>query len=207
MKIKKNTLAIALVIGTIGFSSCSRVYSSRNFVKSNQEVKTKEIKEENTTASKKTPGVQIQPQSITAPLELKAESFAPTLLQFEEKKQVTVQTVRIENERNGGEILTAKLSQSSRKAKQEFKATAKQAPTQKKKNAGGSKSQLTALILCFFFGMIGVHRFYLGYPVIGIIQILTLGGFGIWALIDLILIITGDLQPKNGSYDKTFDDL
>lgn len=63
-----------------------------------------------------------------------------------------------------------------------------------------NKSQLVALLLCFFFGVFGIHRFYLGYIGIGLIQLFTAGGCGIWALIDLILIITGDLKPKNGDY-------
>jgi TM2 domain-containing membrane protein YozV len=62
------------------------------------------------------------------------------------------------------------------------------------------KSQLIALLLCLFFGTLGLHRFYLGYYEIGIIQILTLGGCGIWWLIDLIMILTGDLKPKKGDY-------
>lgn len=61
-------------------------------------------------------------------------------------------------------------------------------------------SQLIALLLCVFFGVIGIHRFYLGYPGIAIIQILTFGGCGIWWLVDLIRIILGDLKPKNGEY-------
>lgn len=69
--------------------------------------------------------------------------------------------------------------------------------------AASGKSQLTAALLAFFLGGIGIHRFYLGYTVIGIIQLLTLGGLGIWALIDFIRILTGDLEPKNGSYAKT----
>ena len=69
---------------------------------------------------------------------------------------------------------------------------------------GGGKSQLVALLLVIFVGTFGIHRFYLGYIGIGIIQLLTLGGLGIWALIDLIRIITGDLTPKDGDYDKTF---
>jgi TM2 domain-containing membrane protein YozV len=72
-----------------------------------------------------------------------------------------------------------------------------------KANGDGSKSQLVALILVIFVGTLGIHRFYLGYTTIGIIQLLTLGGCGIWALIDLIRIITGDLTPKDGGYDKT----
>lgn len=69
--------------------------------------------------------------------------------------------------------------------------------------AGGGKSQIIALILCIVVGAIGIHRFYLGYIGIGVIQLLTAGGCGIWTLIDLIRIITGDLQPKSGSYTDT----
>ncbi len=64
----------------------------------------------------------------------------------------------------------------------------------------GGKSQVVAGLLCFFIGTFGIHRFYLGYTWQGVVQLLTLGGFFIWALIDLIRIITGDLQPKDGSY-------
>lgn len=67
----------------------------------------------------------------------------------------------------------------------------------------GGKSQLTAVLLCFFLGGLGIHRFYLGYTWQGIVQLLTLGGLGIWALIDFIRILTGDLQPKDGEYEKT----
>jgi TM2 domain-containing membrane protein YozV len=69
--------------------------------------------------------------------------------------------------------------------------------------ASSGKSQVTALLLCIFIGGLGIHRFYLGYTWQGVVQLLTLGGLGIWSLIDLIRIITGDLQPKNGSYSKT----
>ncbi len=67
----------------------------------------------------------------------------------------------------------------------------------------GGKSQLVALILVLLVGGLGIHRFYLGYTWQGIVQLLTGGGCGIWALIDLIRIITGNLQPKAGSYGKT----
>ena len=67
-----------------------------------------------------------------------------------------------------------------------------------------SKSQLVAALLCFFLGGLGIHRFYLGYTGIGVIQLLTAGGCGIWALIDFIRILVGDLGPRGGSYDDTF---
>ena len=65
------------------------------------------------------------------------------------------------------------------------------------------KSQIIALILVLLVGGLGIHRFYLGYTWQGVVQLLTGGGCGIWALIDLIRIITGDLKPKGGDYDKT----
>jgi TM2 domain-containing membrane protein YozV len=70
------------------------------------------------------------------------------------------------------------------------------------KPAASGKSQLTAALLAFFLGWLGIHRFYLGYTWQGIVQLLTLGGFGIWALIDFIRILTGDLKPKDGEYEK-----
>lgn len=69
--------------------------------------------------------------------------------------------------------------------------------------AAEGKSQIIAAVLCFFVGGLGIHRFYLGYTWQGVVQLLTLGGCGIWSLIDFIRILTGDLGPKNGSYSKT----
>lgn len=64
----------------------------------------------------------------------------------------------------------------------------------------GDKSWTTAILLGVFLGGLGIHRFYLGYTWQGVVQLLTLGGLGIWALIDLIRIITKDLKPKDGEY-------
>ncbi len=61
------------------------------------------------------------------------------------------------------------------------------------------KKRLVALLLCFFLGGLGVHRFYVGKVGSGIAQIITLGGLGIWALIDFIMIICGTFSDKEGS--------
>ena len=61
------------------------------------------------------------------------------------------------------------------------------------------KDWLVALLLCFFVGFIGAHRFYAGKIGTGILQLITLGGCGIWTVIDLIMIITGNFKDKNGN--------
>jgi TM2 domain-containing membrane protein YozV len=63
--------------------------------------------------------------------------------------------------------------------------------------AGASpKSRLAALLLCWFLGIFGAHRFYVGKIGTGILQIFTLGGLGIWTFVDLIMIIVGAFKDK-----------
>ena len=61
------------------------------------------------------------------------------------------------------------------------------------------KNWLATLLLCLFLGGIGVHRFYVRKVGTGILQLITLGGCGIWTLIDLIMIITGSFTDKDGN--------
>lgn len=60
------------------------------------------------------------------------------------------------------------------------------------------KSFVAALLLCLLLGFVGVHRFYVGKIGTGILQLITFGGLGIWALIDLIMIAIGKFTDKNG---------
>lgn len=54
------------------------------------------------------------------------------------------------------------------------------------------------ILLCFFLGVIGVHRFYAGKIGTGILHLVTLGGLGIWTMIDFIVIVTGNFKDKEG---------
>ena len=60
------------------------------------------------------------------------------------------------------------------------------------------KSKTTTAILCLFLGYLGVHRFYTGHTTVGIIQLLTGGGLGIWALWDFIQILRNRYADADG---------
>ncbi len=66
--------------------------------------------------------------------------------------------------------------------------------------SGGTSERSWALmlLLCFFLGAFGVHRFYAGKNTSGILMFLTLGIFGIWTLIDFVLILTGSFSDTDG---------
>ena len=60
------------------------------------------------------------------------------------------------------------------------------------------KSNTVALLLCFFIGFLGVHRFYVGKIGTGVLMLVTLGGLGIWNLIDVIVIVMQKFTDGKG---------
>ncbi len=70
------------------------------------------------------------------------------------------------------------------------------------------RSRLGALLFCIFLGVFGAHRFYVGKIGTGILTLLTVGGvFGIWPLVDLIMILIGSFRDKeNRRVVKWMDD-
>lgn len=60
------------------------------------------------------------------------------------------------------------------------------------------KNFVATLLLCLLLGCLGIHRFYVGKIGTGILQIITIGGLGIWVLIDLIMIAIGKFTDKDG---------
>ncbi len=60
------------------------------------------------------------------------------------------------------------------------------------------KSRTVALLLAVFLGVFGAHRFYVGKTSSAVLQLITLGGFGIWWLADLIIIVSGSFRDDEG---------
>ncbi len=84
---------------------------------------------------------------------------------------------------------------------------------QKKYDPRNGKSWGMAILLCLVLGMFGMHRFYLGYNKIGLIQLVFgalyfftplwfSGLIAIWVIIDLVRIFTKDLEPQDGYYTE-----
>ncbi len=64
------------------------------------------------------------------------------------------------------------------------------------------KSYVATILLCFFLGTLGIHRFYVGKIGTGILMVITAGGFGIWQIIDFVVAVVGNFRDKKGLYIK-----
>lgn len=65
------------------------------------------------------------------------------------------------------------------------------------------KSNLVSLLLCIFFGYLGIHRFYVGKVGTGLLMLFTAGLGGVWVIVDIIIIISGKFRDKEG-YELKF---
>lgn len=73
-------------------------------------------------------------------------------------------------------------------------------PLVKEPSAGTpEKSQSTTFVLSWLLGIFGADRFYLGHTGLGILKLLTCGGLGIWALVDMVLVGIGSMKDAQGN--------
>ncbi len=73
------------------------------------------------------------------------------------------------------------------------------AAAQSKPKTSEFKSKWVAFALAFFLGCFGAHMFYLGRTKAGVLRLVTLGGLGLWALVDAIMILAGKVTDANGN--------
>lgn len=59
-------------------------------------------------------------------------------------------------------------------------------------------SFVVTILWCFFFGFLGIHRFYVGKIGTGLLQLITVGGLGFWCLYDLIILVLGKFTDSDG---------
>ena len=71
-----------------------------------------------------------------------------------------------------------------------------------KNNIHSSKSRSVVLLLCFFLGFLGIHRFYVGKAGTGFLYLITVGFFGVGIFIDFIMILIGSFTEKSGHFVK-----
>ena len=107
--------------------------------------------------------------------------------------------MRLENERycqNCGEAIDKNLNVCPKCGAQQNEVFT-ESISQKTTNSEGVR-WLISLLLCWFLGAIGAHRFFVGKIGTGILMIITCGGLGIWWLIDFIMILVGEFSDNQG---------
>ena len=187
---------------TVGYFQNSKVVSYSQPKATTKTVSAEVITSESTpiTASSNE-SAQLTTSSV---LEKAIVENSNSVTQIQEKKEITFKGYKVDSKEAFLALTPSKFKENTGKSltfkeKLVLKATQKQ--IKKSMPVEGDRSHIVAILLAFFLGVIGVHRFYLGYTWQGIVQLLTLGGLGIWTLIDFVRIIIKDLEPKDGSYN------
>ena len=70
---------------------------------------------------------------------------------------------------------------------------------QEMQQMNSDKDWIVTLVLAILVGGLGIDRFYSGSILLGVLKLVTLGGLGLWWLIDLIMLITGNYKDGDGN--------
>lgn len=205
----KKKLLLALVAITTLATSCQK--STVGYFNNSQTVSYQAAKKAAKIESQAIINDNIDKQIVTANTEesitstsVLEKAIAENNVVVNETKQMVIAGQKVSSKAEFPVSTSAEITKNARKSLTfKEKIVLKAAQKQLKKSntvADGDKSYVAAILLAAFLGGLGIHRFYLGYTWQGVVQLLTLGGLGIWTLIDFIRIIIKDLNPKDGSY-------
>ena len=203
---------LLFVVAAISMLATSCQKNTVGYFSNSQGVSYREAKKEAKGATENIVADNIEKQIITASTEevisstsVLEKAIVENNVVVNETKQMVFEGQEVKSKEAFLALTPAKIKESTGKSltfkeKIALKSTQKQL---KKSNTAveGNKSHVAAILLSFFLGGLGIHRFYLGYTWQGVVQLLTLGGLGIWALIDFVRIVIKDLNPKDGSYE------
>lgn len=64
------------------------------------------------------------------------------------------------------------------------------------------KSKTTAILLCFFLGNLGIHKFYLRETVWGVVYLLTAGLCGIGSLVNFVQLLLMSQEQFDAKYNS-----
>jgi PBP1b-binding outer membrane lipoprotein LpoB len=221
---KKLSILTLIALTIVFLDSCTTIkkrYSSGYTVVWNQKSKSKKLNSTVDLSSNKNKVIKIEETKTVIPNP--SISFVSNALETEEVKAHRIknvyETIEIENTiaSNDESLLSLDLTtkwfkNSNDNIKSDSKAIESKIQNsqnekksiKKMKNSSqgeGDKSWVVALILCFFIGVLGIHRFYLGYTGLGVLYLLTGGLCGIGVLVDFIMLLTGSLKPKKGNFN------
>lgn len=197
-------LMIVAVSATIVFSSCTVEkrrymdgYHVEFFGKKDKAGKVESTKEDKAVA-------EVKEINAAAPVAIAPTAPAQQVASAELTASATEELVITPSSKINKVVAAKAVVAEKKAAQQEVKKDVKKKKEAKASSMGGEKSQLIAVILCALIGAAGIHRFYMGYIWQGVVQLLTMGGCGVWVLIDFIRLLMGSLEPKDGGWDSTF---
>jgi TM2 domain-containing membrane protein YozV len=144
------------------------------------------VKKGSETTPRKRGATKIEEKAKRTPVTEKKE-----LLKIAEEKEAPREEAAIP-----APIEQEAVEQEAVKTVEEEKEAAKKS---KEKNdvQASRKSRLVSLLLCFFLGWAGGHRFYVKKMGTALIMLFTMGGFGVWYFLDFIMIASGLFKDKD----------
>lgn len=139
--------------------------------------------------------------AVSSSSSITSESKSEEKVRKSETKKALAKKIKKDTKKSKVEAtLTAKQLKKAEKLKKRMEKRIAKAEKRAAKNPkAGQKKWIAAFLLCWFVGVLGIHRFYLGYTWQGVVQLLTLGGLGIWVFIDWIRLLINDLKAADGS--------